>query len=36
MIDHAVAAGASVIYLEDLRDMEARGKGRTLAQRTST
>lgn len=30
MVDHAVATKASVIYLEDLRDMEARGKGRTL------
>lgn len=35
MTDHAVAAGASVIYLEDLRDMEARGKGRTLNTRLS-
>ncbi|MPY39679.1 hypothetical protein FNH04_07015 [Streptomyces phyllanthi] len=35
MVDHAVAAGASVIYLEDLRDMEARGKGRTLNTRLS-
>ncbi|MFD3930523.1 zinc ribbon domain-containing protein [Streptomyces sp. NPDC058614] len=36
MTDHALAAGASVIYLEDLRDMEARGKGRTLNTRLST
>ncbi|WP_200309566.1 zinc ribbon domain-containing protein, partial [Streptomyces adelaidensis] len=35
MTDHARAAGASVIYLEDLRDMEARGKGRTLNTRLS-
>lgn len=35
MTDHAIAAGASVIYLEDLRDMEARGKGRTLNTRLS-
>ncbi|MGW0823015.1 zinc ribbon domain-containing protein [Streptomyces sp. NPDC002845] len=35
MVDHARAAGASVIYLEDLRDMEARGKGRTLNTRLS-
>ncbi|MFI6057110.1 transposase [Streptomyces sp. NPDC051286] len=35
MVDHAVAAGATVIYLEDLRDMEARGKGRTLNLRLS-
>ncbi|WP_425824718.1 zinc ribbon domain-containing protein [Streptomyces fractus] len=35
MVDHALAAGASVIYLEDLRDMEARGKGRTLNTRLS-
>ncbi|RZB14711.1 transposase [Streptomyces sp. F001] len=35
MTDHAIAAGASVIYLEDLRDMQARGKGRTLNTRLS-
>ncbi|MFE2286051.1 zinc ribbon domain-containing protein [Streptomyces sp. NPDC059443] len=35
MVDHARAVGASVIYLEDLRDMEARGKGRTLNTRLS-
>jgi hypothetical protein len=32
---HAHAAGATVIYLEDLRDLEARGKGRTLNTRLS-
>ncbi|WP_326611882.1 zinc ribbon domain-containing protein [Streptomyces scopuliridis] len=36
MVAHALAAHASVIYLEDLRDMEARGKGRTLNTRLST
>lgn len=35
MTDHALTAGASVIYLEDLRDMEATGKGRTLGTRLS-
>jgi hypothetical protein len=30
MVDTARAANATVIYLEDLRDMESRGKGRTL------
>ncbi|KAK1185465.1 transposase [Streptomyces sp. NBS 14/10] len=35
MTDHAVAAGARVIYLEDLRDIQARGKGRTLNTRLS-
>ncbi|MCJ0870543.1 zinc ribbon domain-containing protein [Streptomyces sp. AP-93] len=35
MVDHARATGASVIYLEDLRDMESRGKGRTLNTRLS-
>ncbi|WP_216372970.1 zinc ribbon domain-containing protein [Streptomyces tailanensis] len=35
MVDHAIAAGASVIYLEDLRDMEACGKGRSLNTRLS-
>lgn len=36
MVDHARATDASVIYLEDLRDMEARGKGRTLNTRLSS
>jgi putative transposase-like DNA-binding protein len=36
MVEHARATDASVIYLEDLRDMEARGKGRTLNTRLST
>lgn len=36
MVDHACATGASVIYLEDLRDMESRGKGRTLNTRLSS
>ncbi|WKX07169.1 zinc ribbon domain-containing protein [Streptomyces sp. NL15-2K] len=36
MVGHARAARASVIYLEDLRDMEARGKGRTLNTRLSS
>ncbi|MFF0081371.1 transposase [Streptomyces canus] len=35
IVDHAISAGASVIYLEDLRDMQARGKGRTLNTRLS-
>ncbi|MDX3231733.1 zinc ribbon domain-containing protein [Streptomyces sp. ME19-01-6] len=35
MTDHATAAGARVIYLEDLRDIQARGKGRTLNTRLS-
>ncbi|WP_409472280.1 transposase [Streptomyces sp. HC307] len=35
MTGHAIAAGASAIYLEDLRDMQARGKGRTLNTRLS-
>ncbi len=34
-VDQAVAAGASVIYLEDLRSMEAKGMGRTLNTRLS-
>ncbi|MEU8265371.1 zinc ribbon domain-containing protein [Micromonospora sp. NPDC048999] len=34
-VDQAIAAGASVIYLEDLRSMEARGMGRTLNTRLS-
>ena len=33
--DQALAAGASVIYVEDLRSMEARGMGRTLNTRLS-
>jgi IS605 OrfB family transposase len=33
--DQAIAAGASVIYIEDLRSMEARGMGRTLNTRLS-
>ncbi|GGL09557.1 transposase [Streptomyces flaveus] len=36
MVEHARAAEAHVIYLEDLRDMEARGKGRTLNTRLSS
>ncbi|WP_329218458.1 hypothetical protein OG352_19235 [Streptomyces sp. NBC_01485] len=34
-MDQAVAAGASVIYVEDLRSMEARGMGRTMNTRLS-
>ncbi|WP_312870237.1 zinc ribbon domain-containing protein [Streptomyces himalayensis] len=34
-VDQAIAAGASVIYLEDLRSMEAKGMGRTLNTRLS-
>ncbi len=34
-VDQAVAAGASVIYLEDLRSMEATGMGRNLNTRLS-
>jgi IS605 OrfB family transposase len=34
-VDQALAAGASVIYLEDLRSMEARGMGRSLNTRLS-
>ncbi|MFH8258014.1 zinc ribbon domain-containing protein [Streptomyces roseolus] len=34
-VDQAVAAGATVIYLEDLRSMEARGMGRTMNTRLS-
>jgi hypothetical protein len=34
-VDQAIAAGASVIYLEDLRSMEAAGMGRTLNTRLS-
>ncbi|MGW0822058.1 zinc ribbon domain-containing protein [Streptomyces sp. NPDC002845] len=36
MVETARAAGATVIYLEDLRDMESRGKGRTLNTRLSS
>ncbi|MFF3932443.1 zinc ribbon domain-containing protein [Streptomyces hirsutus] len=34
-VDQAVTAGATVIYVEDLRSMEARGMGRTLNTRLS-
>ncbi|MCX5198433.1 transposase [Streptomyces sp. NBC_00249] len=34
-VDQATAAGASVIYVEDLRSMEARGMGRTMNTRLS-
>ncbi|MGP4045890.1 zinc ribbon domain-containing protein [Streptomyces sp. 2A115] len=34
-VDQAIAAGASVIYVEDLRSMEARGMGRTHNTRLS-
>jgi hypothetical protein len=34
-VDQAITAGASVIYLEDLRSMEARGMGRTHNTRMS-
>ncbi|MBB5784256.1 zinc ribbon domain-containing protein [Nonomuraea jabiensis] len=34
-VDQAIAACASVIYLEDLRSLEARGMGRTLNTRLS-
>jgi IS605 OrfB family transposase len=33
--DQAIAAGATVIYVEDLRSMEARGMGKTLSTRLS-
>jgi hypothetical protein len=33
--DQAIAAGASVVYAEDLRSMEARGMGRTMNTRLS-
>ncbi len=33
--DQAIAAGATVVYVEDLRSMEARGMGRTLNARLS-
>jgi len=35
VVDQAIAARASVIYVEDLRSMEARGMGRTLNTRLS-
>ncbi|GAA4633327.1 hypothetical protein GCM10023196_070440 [Actinoallomurus vinaceus] len=35
VVDQAIAAGASVIYVEDLRSMEAKGMGRTLNTRLS-
>lgn len=34
-VDQAVAAGASVIYVEDLRSMEAKGMGRSINTRMS-
>ncbi|MEU2507993.1 zinc ribbon domain-containing protein [Streptomyces sp. NPDC007863] len=34
-VDQAIAAGATVIYLEDLRSMEAGGMGRTMNTRLS-
>jgi transposase-like protein len=34
-VDQAIAAGATVIYVEDLRSMEARGMGRTMNARLS-
>jgi hypothetical protein len=34
-VDQAIAAGASVIYVEDLRSMEAKGMGRSLNTRLS-
>lgn len=34
-VDQAIAAGATVIYLEDLRSLEARGMGRTTNTRLS-
>jgi hypothetical protein len=34
-VDQAIAAGATVIYVEDLRSMEARGMGRTSNTRLS-
>ncbi|MFD7282003.1 zinc ribbon domain-containing protein [Streptomyces sp. NPDC059862] len=34
-VDQAIAAGAGVIYLEDLRSMEASGMGRTMNTRLS-
>ncbi|MFE7527232.1 zinc ribbon domain-containing protein [Kitasatospora sp. NPDC057542] len=35
-VDQAIAAGATVIYLEDLRSMEAKGMGRTHNTRISS
>ncbi|MFF1398582.1 hypothetical protein ACFVZD_32825 [Streptomyces sp. NPDC058287] len=34
-VDQAIAAGATVIYLEDLRSMQAGGMGRTMNTRLS-
>ncbi|MFE9206570.1 zinc ribbon domain-containing protein [Micromonospora sp. NPDC007230] len=34
-VDQAIAAGATVIYVEDLRSLEARGRGATLNTRLS-
>jgi Putative transposase DNA-binding domain len=34
-VDQAIAAGATVVYVEDLRSLEARGMGRTLNTRLS-
>jgi transposase len=34
-VDQAIAAGATVIYVEDLRSMEAKGMGRSLDTRLS-
>lgn len=34
-VDQAIASGATVIYVEDLRSMEAKGMGRTLNTRLS-
>ncbi|MCO6010078.1 transposase [Actinoallomurus purpureus] len=34
-VDQAIAAGATVIYVEDLRSMEAKGMGRTMNTRLS-
>jgi hypothetical protein len=34
-IDQALASGATAVYVEDLRDLEARGMGRTLNTRLS-
>ncbi|WP_431916019.1 zinc ribbon domain-containing protein [Nonomuraea jabiensis] len=35
VVDHSIAAGATAIYLEDLRSLEARGMGRALNTRLS-
>ncbi|MEU5342113.1 transposase [Streptomyces sp. NPDC020766] len=35
VVDQGIAAGATVIYVEDLRSLEARGMGRTLNTRLS-